>query len=98
MIEVVGPGQALVHRRVLAGQPDELAHLVRVAHDVVAADASPDPPSGRSSVARMRTAVVLPAPFGPSSPSTLPVRAVRSTPASAVVLPNRLTSPCVSMA
>ncbi len=32
------------------------------------------PRSGRSSVVRMRTAVVLPAPFGPSSPSTVPVR------------------------
>src|SRR3984885_15423388 len=30
------------------------------------------PPSDRSSVARIRTAVVLPAPFGPSSPSTCP--------------------------
>ena len=30
------------------------------------------PPSGGSSVVRMRTAVVLPAPFGPSRPSTLP--------------------------
>ena len=32
------------------------------------------PPSGRSSVASTRTAVVLPAPFGPSTPSTVPGR------------------------
>ena len=42
---------------------------------------------GRSSVARMRTAVVLPAPFGPSTPSTVPRRTARSTPSSARVAP-----------
>ncbi len=30
------------------------------------------PPSGGSNVVRIRTAVVLPAPFGPSRPSTAP--------------------------
>jgi DNA-binding winged helix-turn-helix (wHTH) protein len=59
---------------------------------------SPAPPSGRSSVARIRTAVVLPAPLGPRTPSTRPFRATRSTPASAVVLPNRLTRPVASTA
>lgn len=54
--------------------------------------------AGRSSVARIRTAVVLPAPLGPRTPSTRPSRAARSTPASAVVLPNRLTSPLASTA
>jgi DNA-binding SARP family transcriptional activator len=34
-----------------------------------------------------------PAPFGPSIPSTVPGRAARSRPASAVVPPNRLTRP-----
>ena len=56
------------------------------------------PPSGRSRVARIRTAVVFPAPLGPSRPSTVPVRAARSAPASAVVLPKRLTSPSASIA
>jgi hypothetical protein len=56
------------------------------------------PASGRSSVASTRTAVVLPAPFGPSTPSTVPGRTARSTPASAVVVPNRLTSPSASIA
>src|SRR5262249_2951526 len=46
----------------------------------------------------MRTAVVLPAPFGPSTPSTVPGRAAKSTPASAVVLPKRLTRPLASIA
>src|SRR6516165_3154373 len=56
------------------------------------------PPSARRRVARIRTAVVLPAPFGPSTPSTVPCRATRSTPASAVVLPKRLTRPLASIA
>ena len=37
--EVVGPGQSLVHRRVLAGETDELTDLVGIAQHVVAADA-----------------------------------------------------------
>ena len=37
--EVVGPGQALVYRRVLPGEADELPHLVGVPQHVVAADA-----------------------------------------------------------
>ncbi len=56
------------------------------------------PPSGRSSVASTRTAVVLPAPFGPSTPSTVPGRTARSTPARAVVSPNRFTRPSASIA
>ena len=38
-----------------------------------------------------RTDVVLPEPFGPSRPSTVPRRAEKSTPASAVVSANFLT-------
>jgi hypothetical protein len=34
--EVLGAGERLVERRVLAGQPDELADLVRLGGDVVA--------------------------------------------------------------
>jgi hypothetical protein len=56
------------------------------------------PPSGRSSVARIRTAVVFPAPFGPRTPSTVPREAARSTPSSATVAPKRLVSPAASMA
>ena len=45
------------------------------------------PESGRINVVRMRTAVVLPAPFGPRRPKTLPVSAWRSTPHSAFTSP-----------
>ena len=37
-------------------------------------------------------------PLGPSTPSTRPCLATRSTPSSAVVWPNRLTSPLASIA
>src|SRR4051794_21155369 len=56
------------------------------------------PASAWISVARMRTAVVLPAPLGPRTPSTLPRRAARSTPSSAWVAPKRLRSPSASIA
>src|SRR5580693_143495 len=46
----------------------------------------------------MRTAVVFPAPFGPSTPSTVPLRAARSTCASALVSPKDLVSPVASIA
>ena len=41
------------------------------------------PPSGSSKVVKMRTAVVLPAPLGPSTPSTVPRGTDRSIPRSA---------------
>src|SRR4249920_3630882 len=41
----------------------------------------------------MRMSVVLPAPFGPRRPKTMPSGTSRSTPARAVVDPNRLTTP-----
>src|SRR6478609_5534416 len=46
----------------------------------------------------MRTSVVLPAPFGPSRPKTMPSGTSRSTPARAVVDPNRLTTPATRTA
>src|SRR5215467_14685383 len=51
------------------------------------------PASGARMVARIRTAVLLPAPLGPSRPSTLPALTARSIPSSATTGPNRLTSP-----
>src|SRR5207244_3791776 len=51
------------------------------------------PASGRNKVARILTTVVLPAPLGPSTPTTLPVGTSRSTPFSATVSPKRLTRP-----
>src|SRR4051794_34386049 len=56
------------------------------------------PASGSSSVARMRTVVVLPAPLGPRTPRTVPGATARSTPSSARVGPNDLTSPRTRMA
>ena len=45
------------------------------------------PASGRAIVVRMRTAVVLPAPFGPSSPRIVPAWTENDTPARAWVSP-----------
>src|SRR6185437_14555368 len=52
-----------------------------------------EPASGRVSVVRMRTAVVVPAPFGPSTPRMAPRGTSGSSPASATVGPNRFRSP-----
>src|SRR5260370_36447123 len=46
----------------------------------------------------MRTAVVLPAPLGPRTPSTVPSSAERSRPARARVSPKRFSSPSARMA
>jgi hypothetical protein len=55
------------------------------------------PASGLSSVARIRTRVVLPAPFAPSSADTFPSATCMLSPSSAVVLPNDLRTPAMSM-
>jgi len=49
-------------------------------------------------VVRIRTAVVLPAPLGPSNPYTVPGATARSMPSSATTSPNRLVRPATSMA
>ena len=56
------------------------------------------PASGFSSVARIRTAVVLPAPLGPSRPRTLPCRAAKSTPHRARTEPYDFSSPSTKIA
>ena len=56
------------------------------------------PESGLSSVVRIRTVVVLPAPLGPSKPSTVPSATVRSRPSSAVTSPYVLTRPSATIA
>ena len=86
-LQVLEAGEVLVDRRVLAGEPDPLAEPRRLAEDVDARPPAPFPRRAASSVVRIRTAVVLPAPFGPSSPRTIPVSAVRSTPSRATTLP-----------
>jgi hypothetical protein len=45
------------------------------------------PPSGRISVERICTAVVLPAPFGPSRANTVPAGTCRSMPSSTSLSP-----------
>ena len=97
VLEVLVPGEALVDRGVLPGQPDAGAGAARVLHDVDAVDER-RPASGLSSVVRIRTVVVLPAPFGPSTPSTVARSTARSTPRSASVAPNRFVSPMASTA
>src|SRR5688572_27576487 len=57
-----------------------------------------DPASGASSVASIRMVVVLPAPFGPSTPYTEPPRTARSTPSTARTSPNLFTRPLASIA
>ena len=57
-----------------------------------------DPASGASRVARIRTVVVLPAPFGPSSPYTVPGGTARSRPSSARPVRNRLARAITSIA
>ncbi len=51
------------------------------------------PSVGRISPRSIRSEVVFPAPFGPRYPKTSPRSTVRSTPATAVSSPYRLTSP-----
>src|SRR4051812_27821039 len=46
----------------------------------------------------MRTVVVFPAPFGPSTPSTVPFRTARSIPSSARTFPNDLARPRTEIA
>jgi hypothetical protein len=57
---------------------------------------------GSVSVAIIRTVVVLPAPLGPSKPSTVPGATVKLTPSTAglstAVSPNLLTSSMASIA
>ena len=57
-----------------------------------------EPPSGASSVASIRIVVVLPAPFGPRTPYTEPLRTDRSTPSTACVSPNDFVRPDASIA
>src|SRR5262245_54119886 len=54
------------------------------------------PPSGRTSVATERTNVVLPAPLGPSTATTWPLSATRSSPFSACTLPKLRVRPWAS--
>jgi hypothetical protein len=56
-----------------------------------------DPEVGLTSVVRIETAVVFPAPFGPRSPSTVPARTSKFSPSSAVTEPYFFTRLCAMM-
>ena len=56
------------------------------------------PLSGRSSPVIIDSDVVLPAPFGPTSPASEPVATSRSTPATASFAPNFFRSPRTTIA
>ena len=93
----VRAGQALVQRQQLVGaQPvgkaEQLGQVAdRRARRRRARPARPppraSPPDGRTSPQAIFTSVDLPAPFGPSSPTSSPGWTSRSTPASATVAP-----------
>ncbi|MGW5668513.1 hypothetical protein [Micromonospora sp. NPDC003776] len=51
------------------------------------------PPVGASNVISILISVVLPAPFGPSSPKTTPCGTTRSTRSTTTAAPNRRVSP-----
>src|SRR3954469_6862628 len=57
-----------------------------------------DPASGRTRPNSIRSSVVLPAPFGPSSPRTSPAATSRSMPSTARTTPKLLTRPRASTA
>ena len=85
--EVLAAGEHAVDRRVLRRR----GRCARRTWSASATTSKPatarEPASGRLSVVRTRTAVVLPAPFGPSRPQTVPAGTSRSTPCSACVSP-----------
>ena len=56
------------------------------------------PASGRSAVDRIETVVVLPDPFGPSSPSTDPAGTRKLSPSRASTVPKAFRSPSTSTA
>ena len=79
MLEVLEAGEPLVDGCVLAGEADAGAHGAGFGATSIPSMVA-RPPSGRRRVVRIRTVVVLPAPLGPSRPSTVPGATERSTP------------------
>ena len=85
-LEVLEAGHVLVDRGVLARNADLPSQQRGIREDVDAVHPCV-PLSGLRRVVRIRSAVVLPAPFGPSRPNTVPVSTVRSTPRRASTVP-----------
>ena len=95
-VEVGRRRQLLVEARRLGQDADPRADVVGSARG--RRSPSTDgacPRVGSISAVSSRTVVVLPAPFGPSSPSTSPRRTSRSTPRIAQAAPNRRPRPVV---
>jgi len=90
---VVAAWQAEQKQQAVKKKADEI--VVAVAAGTPLAKAAADkgvtattsPPLGRRRVARIRSSVVLPAPFGPSTTSESPAASVSPTPSSAVRSP-----------
>ncbi len=77
--DVLARGQARVQPARVRQHADALAHREAVAQDVEVARRFAVPASGVTSVASMRSSVVLPAPFGPSRPVISPSGAMNET-------------------
>ena len=97
-LEVLAPGQLLVDGRELAGQPDRGGGRRAARRRRRGRARARGPRSARSSVARTRTSVVLPAPLGPSRPNTVPASTSRSRPSSATTSPNAWRTSSARMA
>ena len=91
------PGQVGVDRRELARETDPAADRVRVGRRRRARGPSPDRRRGWRTVARIRTAVVFPAPFGPRRPKIDRGGTEKSMPSRATTSPNRFLSPSTSI-
>ena len=96
--EVLAAGEVLVDGGVLAGEADALAAPPAGAAATSMPSTVARPASGRRMVVRIRTAVVLPAPFGPSRPSTVAGGTSKSTPSRATTAPKLLRRPSTTMA
>ena len=84
--QVVVAGEPLVHAALAAEDvPDALPHLACLLDDVVAQHARTSPAVGMSSVISILIVVVLPAPFGPSSPNSSPLAISKETPRTASI-------------
>jgi hypothetical protein len=79
--EVLPPAEDLVDGGELSREAERLPHLRRLRGDVEAVDVAA-PASALSSVDRILTTVVLPAPFEPSNAKMLPGFTSKSTPRS----------------
>ena len=78
--QVLAPAQVAVEQRLVAEVADPAAQLPGLAAAASSPSTRTSPPLGRSSVARMRSSVVLPAPLGPSTTSDSPARQLEADP------------------